>query len=111
MAQEEKNTADSALENTTVHFQKEQNKITIDDVAGALGVSKTTVSRAISGKGRISEGTRQRVLEYIKKYHYRPNVVAKGLANSKTYNIGWVIPGGVRRNGFAFFSKVYDGGK
>lgn len=37
MAQEEKNTADSALENTTVHFQKEQNKITIDDVAGALG--------------------------------------------------------------------------
>ena len=38
MAQEEKNTTDSALENITVHLEKEQNKITIDDVAEALGV-------------------------------------------------------------------------
>ncbi|WP_242870367.1 LacI family DNA-binding transcriptional regulator [Eubacterium ruminantium] len=41
-------------------------KITIDDIAEALGVSKTTVSRAVSGKGRISEVTRARVLDYIK---------------------------------------------
>ena len=109
MVQEEKNTAYSALENTTVHFQKEQNKITIDDVAGALGVSKTTVSRAISGKGRISEGTRQRVLEYIKKYHYRPNVVAKGLANSKTYNIGGVIPGESGVTDLPFFQRCMMG--
>ena len=39
--------------------------ITISDVAEALGVSKTTVSRAISGKGRIGEETRQKVLSYI----------------------------------------------
>ena len=41
------------------------NNITISDVAEALGVSKTTVSRAISGKGRIGAATRKRVLEYI----------------------------------------------
>ena len=41
-------------------------KITINEVAEALGVSATTVSRALSGKGRISEETRQRVLEYAK---------------------------------------------
>ena len=35
------------------------NNITISDVAEALGVSKTTVSRAISGKGRIGAATRK----------------------------------------------------
>ena len=35
--------------------------LTIDDIAEALGVSKTTVSRAISGKGRISKETTERV--------------------------------------------------
>ena len=35
--------------------------LTIDDIARELGVSKTTVSRAISGKGRISAATRERV--------------------------------------------------
>ena len=47
-------------------MEKEEKKdITIADVAEALGVSKTTVSRAISGKGRIGKETRKRVLEYI----------------------------------------------
>ena len=49
-------------------MEKEEKKdITIADVAEALGVSKTTVSRAISGKGRIGKETRKRVLEYISR--------------------------------------------
>lgn len=67
--------------------------ITIADVADALGVSRTTVSRAISGKGRIGKETRARVIEYIEKAGYKPNVIAKGLAQSKTYNLGIVLPG------------------
>ena len=63
------------------------NNITIADVAETLGVSKTTVSRAISGKGRISEATRQRVLNYIDEHDYKPNVIARGLAQSKTFNL------------------------
>ncbi|MDE6421607.1 MAG: LacI family DNA-binding transcriptional regulator, partial [Lachnospiraceae bacterium] len=39
-------------------------KMTIADVAEALGVSKTTVSRVISGKGRIGSETKERVLRY-----------------------------------------------
>lgn len=66
--------------------------ITISDVAEALGVSKTTVSRAISGKGRIGAATRERVLAYIKENNYKPNVIAKSLAQSKTYNIGVMMP-------------------
>lgn len=66
--------------------------ITIADIAEALGVSKTTVSRAISGKGRIGTATRARVMEYIEEHDYKPNVIAQGLAKSRTYNIGVVMP-------------------
>lgn len=66
--------------------------LTIDDIARDLGVSKTTISRAISGKGRISEATRAKVMAYIEKCNYRPSAAAKGLAESRTYNIGLVLP-------------------
>ena len=49
-----------------------QNKKTqLEDVAAALGLSKSTVSRAISGKGRIGQETRDRVLRYINENNYR----------------------------------------
>lgn len=72
--------------------QEKKRNLTIADVAEALGVSRTTVSRAISGKGRVGSATTKRVLEYIEKHHYKPNVIAKGLAQSKTYNICVVMP-------------------
>lgn len=72
--------------------KENEKKITISDVAEALGVSKTTVSRAISGKGRIGSETRERVLSYIQEHNYKPNVLAKGLAQLKTYNIGVMLP-------------------
>ena len=74
-------------------METEEKKIyTIEDIARELGVSKTTVSRAISGKGRISQATRDRVRAFIKEHDYRPNVVAKGLAQRKTYNIALLMP-------------------
>lgn len=69
-----------------------EKNLTISDVAKALGVSKTTVSRAISGKGRIGAETRERVLAYIKEHNYKPNALAKGLAQLKTFNLGVVLP-------------------
>lgn len=66
--------------------------MTIDDIARDLGVSKTTVSRAISGKGRISAATRERVQAYIEEHNYRPNAAAKGLAESRTYNVALALP-------------------
>lgn len=79
------------------------------DIAAELGVSKTTVSRSISGKGRISKDTRQRVLNYIKEHNYRPNVIAKGLANSCTYNIGVVMPENFGISDAAFFVDCLSG--
>ncbi|MBO5352408.1 MAG: LacI family DNA-binding transcriptional regulator [Lachnospiraceae bacterium] len=84
-------------------------KITIADVADHLGVSKTTVSRAISGKGRISEETRMRVLEYIEAADYKPNVIAKGLAQSKTYNVAVILPTDCNLAELPFFQNCMCG--
>lgn len=65
---------------------------TIHDVARELGVSTSTVSRSISGKGRIGKDTRERVLKYIGESGYYPNAVAQSLAQSKTNNIGVILP-------------------
>lgn len=83
--------------------------ITITDVADALGVSKTTVSRAISGKGRIGEETRQRVLAYIEEHNYKPNVIARGLAQSKTFNLCVVMPGNYALVDLPFFQEAIMG--
>lgn len=91
----------------TVH--SEHKKMTIADVAEALDVSKTTVSRAISGKGRIGEDTRQKVLAYIAANDYKPNVIAKGLAQKKTYNIALVIPGDCNLVDMPFFQNSMQG--
>ncbi|MBO7336854.1 MAG: LacI family DNA-binding transcriptional regulator [Lachnospiraceae bacterium] len=84
-------------------------KITIADVAEALGVSKTTVSRAISGKGRIGEETRKKVLEYIEVTDYKPNVIAKSLAQSKTYNIAMILPADCNIAELPFFQTCMYG--
>ena len=42
-------------------------RLTVERIARALDISSTTVSRALSGKGRVSEATRTRVLEYISR--------------------------------------------
>ena len=86
-----------------------KNRITIDDVAKALGISKTTVSRAISGRGRIGEDTRERVLEYIKENNYRPSPIAKGLAEKRTYNIAVVWPIDYGYTDLPFFHRCVAG--
>lgn len=87
----------------------EEKNLTINDIAEELGVSKTTVSRAISGKGRIGAETRKKVLAYIEKHNYRPNVIAKGLAQNKTFNLGLVLPGDYNIVELPFFQNCMIG--
>ncbi len=86
-----------------------KNKITIDDIARALGISKTTVSRAISGKGRVGDDTKARVMDYIEEHNYRPNMTARGLAQQKTYNIGVVWPDDYNAVDLPFFQRCMIG--
>jgi len=70
---------------------KNDKPIDITQIAQALGVSKTNVSRSISGNGRISAATRQRVLDYVKEHNYTSSMMARGLVKHCSYNISLVI--------------------
>ncbi len=61
-------------------------------LSGVLGLSQTTVSRALNGYPEVSESTRERVLKAAKQHHYRPNTKAMSLATGKAMAIGHVIP-------------------
>ncbi|MGJ8732109.1 LacI family DNA-binding transcriptional regulator [Cellulophaga fucicola] len=80
-------------------------KITIKDIAKELGVSSSTVSRALKNSPEISEETRKKVKAFADLYHYRPNMLAQKLRNNKTMVIGVIIPEIVHH----FFSRVISG--
>ena len=65
-------------------------RVTIKDIAKALGVSHTTVSRALSRSKShmVSEETRRRVEQVAEEFSYRPNLLAKGFATGRTGTLG-----------------------
>lgn len=67
-------------------------RVTIRDVARVAGVSATTVSHALNGKGRIEQATRERVLEAVRQIGYIPNPIARSLRSGKTATVGLVLP-------------------
>ena len=68
---------------------------TLEHIAELSGVSRSTVSRVINNDPRVSETTREHVLEVVRRERYRPNLAARGLASGTTNVIAAVIPGGV----------------
>jgi LacI family transcriptional regulator len=63
----------------------------LKELAGQLGLSQTTVSRALNGYPEVSEATRQRVVEAARRFDYRPNVSARRLATGRAGAIGAVL--------------------
>ena len=64
---------------------------TMQEVATKAGVSKATVSRVLSGKGYVSQQTKDQVYKAIEEAGYRPNLLARNLATRKSMCIGLVI--------------------
>jgi len=69
-----------------------RHQTTIMDIASALQVSKSTVSRALQGHADINANTRKAVLEMAHQLDYQPNLLALGLAKSRSYTIGIIVP-------------------
>ncbi len=64
----------------------------IDEVARLAGVSTATVSRALSGRGHVSDATRTRVLVAAESLGYVVSASASSLASGRTRNIGVIVP-------------------
>lgn len=80
-------------------------QITIKDIARELGISPSTVSRALKDHPDISTATKKAVTEVAEKLNYQPNIVALSLRSKKTNTLGVVIPEVVH----FFFSTVING--
>ena len=78
---------------------------TIKDIAKALGISTSTVSRALRDSHEISETTKQLVVNYAKNVNYKPNPIALSLKAKKSKSIGVILPE-ISNN---FFSQVING--
>jgi DNA-binding LacI/PurR family transcriptional regulator len=78
---------------------------TIKDIAKALGISTSTVSRALRDSYEISETTKQLVVNYAKNVNYKPNPIALSLKAKKSKSIGVILPE-ISNN---FFSQVING--
>lgn len=81
------------------------NPVTIKDLARILGISPSTVSRALKDHPDINVETKKAVNELAGKLKYQPNAVALGLKNSRSNTIGVIIPEIVHY----FFSSVISG--
>ena len=64
----------------------------LKELSHTLGLSQTTVSRALNGYPEVAEATRLRVLQAAERHNYRPNARAKGLATGRAMAVGHVIP-------------------
>ncbi len=64
----------------------------LKQLSNILGISQTTVSRALNGYPEVSEKTRALVLAAAKKHNYMPNTKAQALATGKSKMIGFVLP-------------------
>ena len=74
-----------------------RSRLNIGEIAKRAGVSRSTVSYALSGKRNVSEQTRARVQQVIEELNYRPNAAARALKEGRTRTIGLVIPPAARR--------------
>ncbi len=79
--------------------------VSIDEVARQAGVSTATVSRALSGRGHVSDATRARVEDAARDLGYVVSASASSLASGRTRNIGVLVPYLDRW----FFSTVLSG--
>jgi LacI family transcriptional regulator len=66
--------------------------VTLADVARRAGVSASTASRALNGRGELSERTRAAVADAARDLQFQPSQLARSLRTSTTHTVGFVVP-------------------
>jgi len=79
--------------------------VTIKHIAQELGLSTSTVSRALRDSHEISQGTKKMVLDHAKKVGFKPNRIAQSLKERKSLSIGVIVC----EIANSFFSQVING--
>lgn len=82
-----------------------KSRTTITEIAKELGVSPSTVSRALNNHPAISKKTKKAVVKLARKKNYQPNLLALNLLQRKTNTIGVIVP----EITSYFFSSVING--
>lgn len=80
------------LREVDFHGGKERPMVTIKDIAKVVGVSASTVSRALSGSSLVNEDTKRRILKAARRLGYERNELARALVKGASGAIGLVVP-------------------
>lgn len=83
--------------------------VTVKDVAREVGLSVTTVSRALNDYDDVAAATKARIQEAARRLDYHPNVVARSLQNSRANAVALVIPRALHRMYDAFWLEFIGG--
>lgn len=79
--------------------------VTMQEIADRLGVSLKSVSLAVNGTGRLSQKTRERILQAAREMGYRPNFAARSLVTRRSCLIGVLLP----YSNSSFFGDIMTG--
>ncbi|MHA7848509.1 substrate-binding domain-containing protein [Serratia sp. D1N4] len=89
---------------------KKSKRITISDIAGLAGVSKSTASLVLNGRSkefRVANETRDRILALANEHHYQPSFHARSLRSARSHTLGLVVPE-MTNYGFAVISRELE---
>lgn len=84
-------------------MEKPKKAVTIYDIAREAGVSAATVSRVLTRNANVRPGKREKILELIEKYDFKPNALARGLSDTRSKVIG-IIAADVRN---PYYSEIF----
>jgi DNA-binding LacI/PurR family transcriptional regulator len=79
--------------------------ITIKDIAKALNVSASTVSRALNNSSHLSRATKEQINAYARLHNYKPNLLALSIKKRESKTIGVIVPQIIHH----YFSSVLEG--
>lgn len=81
------------------------NKVTIKDIAEQLGLSPSTISRAITDKADVNPETKKMIIRKVEELNYLPNVISRSLRSRQSFSVGVIVP--EFRN--SFFAEILAG--